>query len=55
MPVTELRLRTTEEDLEDATGDIETVLDLDGTVLDLSPGFRRLLLELEDAFLERLT
>jgi hypothetical protein len=38
----------------EAAADIERVLDLDGRVLDLSPGFRRLMFALEQSMIDEL-
>lgn len=52
MTVTDLRLRADDDELWDAAADLEAVLDLDGRALDLSPAFRRLLFDLEEALIE---
>lgn len=52
MTVTDLRLRADGDELWDAAADLESVLDLDGTALDLSPAFRRLLFDLEETLIE---
>lgn len=50
--MTELRLSLDNVNLADMSDDIESLVSLPENVLDLSPSFRRLLFDLEDALVE---
>ena len=52
MTSVQLRVDIDEAELSDATSDIQQLLALDRELLDLSPSFRRVLFDLEDAFVE---
>lgn len=54
MALTDLGLDPGDPEILDAAADIEHVLDLDGQLLDLSPGFRRLMLALEESLIDVL-
>ena len=49
-----LQVTVGEQEIVDASHDLEMLLDLEGEAYDLSPAFRRVLFELEDAFADGL-